>query len=86
MTGEIDMVATSNVFLPGHRIRVAVTSSSFPYLEPNPNTGGTLGEDRIADLQPALQTVFHDAARPSHVVLPVIPKAPSRTEIEPGRR
>jgi putative CocE/NonD family hydrolase len=32
---DIDMVATSNVFLPGHRIRVEVTSSSFPYLEPS---------------------------------------------------
>jgi uncharacterized protein len=69
---EIDTGATSNVFLAGHRIRVDVTSSSFPYLEPNPNTGHRLGEDRTEDVIPALQTVFHDAARPSHILLPVV--------------
>ena len=71
---EIDLVATSNVFRPGHRIRVDVTSSSFPYLDRNPNTGNPLGEDGPEDLQPAVQTVFHDVARPSHLVLPVIPR------------
>ncbi len=71
---EIDLVATSNVFQPGHRIRVDVTSSSFPYLDRNPNTGSSLGEDGPEDLQPAVQTVFHDAARPSHLVLPVVPR------------
>jgi putative CocE/NonD family hydrolase len=71
---DVDLAATSNVFLPGHRIRVDITSSSFPYIEPNPNTGRTLGEDTIADLQPALQAVFHNAVRPSHIVLPVIPR------------
>jgi putative CocE/NonD family hydrolase len=70
----IDTGATSNVFLAGHRIRVDVTSSSFPYLEPNPNTGHRLGEDRREDVIPALQTVFHDGARPSHILLPIVPR------------
>jgi putative CocE/NonD family hydrolase len=71
---EIDLVATSNVFLPGHRIRVDVTSSSFPRFDRNPNTGHPLGQDGPDDLRPALQTVFHDGERPSHIVLPVIPR------------
>jgi putative CocE/NonD family hydrolase len=71
---EIDLVATSNVFLPGHRIRVDITSSSFPYIEPNPNTGHPLGQDGPEDLRPALQSVFHDTNWPSHVVLPVVPR------------
>jgi putative CocE/NonD family hydrolase len=33
----IDLGNTSNVFTPGHRVRVDVTSSSFPKFEPNPN-------------------------------------------------
>jgi putative CocE/NonD family hydrolase len=70
----IDTGATSNVFLAGDRIRVDVTSSSFPYLEPNPNTGHRLGEDRREDVIPALQTVFHDGARPSHILLPIVPR------------
>jgi putative CocE/NonD family hydrolase len=70
----IDLVATSNVFLPGHRIRLSVTSSSFPRFDRNPNTGHPLGDDAEEDLVAARQTVFHDGARPSHVLLPVVPR------------
>jgi putative CocE/NonD family hydrolase len=60
---------TANRFLRGHRIRVHVTSSFFPHLDRNPNTGRPSAiEDRLV---PATQTVFHDAARPSRVMLPV---------------
>jgi putative CocE/NonD family hydrolase len=70
----INLVATSNLFQVGHRIRLDVTSSSFPRFDRNPNTGKPLGQDRAEDLQPALQTIFHDAEHPSHVLLPVIPR------------
>ena len=68
----IDLVATSNVFLGGHRIRLAVTSSSFPRFDRNANSGKPLGEDGPEDLASARQAVFHDAERPSHVLLPVV--------------
>ena len=67
---EIDLWATSNVFLPGHRIRVSVTSSCFPRFDRNLNTGGPIHQE--ASGQVAINTVLHDALRPSHVVLPVI--------------
>jgi len=63
---------TGNVFLKGHRIRVEVSSSYFPYYLPNLNTGVDnvgLETKRVV----ARQRVLHDAAHPSHVVLPVIP-------------
>jgi len=69
---EIDLVATSNVFKAGHRVRVIVTSSSFPRFDRNANSGKAFGTDGPDDLRPARQTVFHDAARPSHVVLPIV--------------
>lgn len=69
---EIDLVATSNVFLPGHRIRVLVTSSSFPRFDRNANSGLPLGADSEQDLRSARQTIFHDDARASHIVLPVV--------------
>lgn len=69
---RLDLVATSNVFLPGHRIRVAITSSSFPRLDRNANTGAPLGADGPDDLRTARQTVFHDAGRPSRLLLPVV--------------
>ncbi len=68
----IDLGATSNLFRAGHRIRVHVSSSNFPRFDRNPNTGGPFGED--ASFRRADQTVFHDAARPSRLILPVIPR------------
>lgn len=64
---EIDLWATSNLFRRGHRIRVDVTSSSFPRWDRNPNTGHDLGAD--AELAVAHQTVFHDREHPSRLVL-----------------
>ena len=69
----IDLWATSNVFLKGHRIRVDVSSSNFPRFDRNPNTGHKFGVD--TDMQVARQQVFHDAAHASHILLPVIPKS-----------
>lgn len=67
---EIDCWSSSNCFLPGHRIRVEIASSNFPQFDRNPNTGHAFALD--AELSPATQTVYHDAAHPSHIVLPVI--------------
>jgi putative CocE/NonD family hydrolase len=53
------------------RIRLDVSSSNFPHFDVNPNTGapeGTAGARRIAR-----NTVWLDRARPSHVILPVVP-------------
>jgi putative CocE/NonD family hydrolase len=64
----VDLWSTSNVFLTGHRIRVAVTSSSFPRWDRNLNTGGPFGLEAVG--QVAFNTVFRDQARPSHITLP----------------
>jgi uncharacterized protein len=69
---EIDLVGTSVAFLKGHRIRVHVTSSHFPQFDRNPNTGAAFGTS--AAVKVAEQTIYHDAARASHVLLPVIPR------------
>lgn len=64
---------TANVFKKGHRIRVDVSSSNFPRFDVNPNTGEALGMNRrqiSAD-----NSVYHDAVRPSHIILPIIPEA-----------
>jgi putative CocE/NonD family hydrolase len=68
---EIDLWATSNVFLPGHSIRVEVSSSNFPRFDRNPNTGGTMVES--AEWKSARQTIYHDKDHPSYILLPVIP-------------
>ncbi|HMV87305.1 MAG TPA: CocE/NonD family hydrolase [Blastocatellia bacterium] len=68
---EVDLVGTANVFLPGHRIRVDITSSHFPQFDRNPNTGEPFGTS--AKVRVAQQTVFHSAERASHILLPVVP-------------
>ena len=69
----IDLWPTSNVFKKGHRIRVDVSSSNFPRFDRNPNTGNKFGQD--AEMKVAHQQVFHDREHPSHIILPLIPKA-----------
>jgi uncharacterized protein len=69
----IDLWATSNVFKAGHRIRVEISSSNFPRFDRNPNTGKPVAEDSA--LQPALQTILHNAQYPSHITLPIVPRA-----------
>lgn len=62
---------TSNLFARGHRIRLDVSSSNFPHFDVNPNTGEP--EARATSMRIATNRVYLDRARPSHVVLPVIP-------------
>ena len=68
----IDVWPTSNVFKKGHRIRVDIASSNFPRFDRNTNTGNVIAAD--AEVRVAHQQVFHDAAHPSHIILPVIPR------------
>ena len=67
---EIDLSATSMVFRAGHCLRVLVTSSDFPRYDRNPNTGEWPAEAPHGIR--AAQRIFHDGARRSHVVLPVV--------------
>lgn len=62
---------TSIVLKQGHRLRVDVTSSSFPRLSRNLNTGEDVGTG--TRMAVARQTILHTSTYPSHVVLPVIP-------------
>jgi hypothetical protein len=69
----IDLWATSNVFKAGHGIRLEISSSNFPRFDRNPNTGGELATE--TDMLAAIQTVYHNGTYPSHVTLPIIPRA-----------
>jgi hypothetical protein len=62
----------ANVFRRGHRLRLDVTSSSFPRFSRNLNTGEDVGTG--TRMQVAHQTVLHTSAYPSHVLLPVLPE------------
>ncbi len=70
----ITLYPNANVFKKGHRIRVDISSSNYPRFDVNPNTGDPLGEYRR--MVEADNTIHHDSAHPSQVILPVIPGSP----------
>jgi uncharacterized protein len=72
---EIDMVATSNLFLAGHRLAVEISSSNFPRFDRNPNHGGAIAEATESDFVIARQRIFQDPEHASYVTLPHIPSA-----------
>jgi putative CocE/NonD family hydrolase len=74
----IDLCVTSNVFLPGHRILLEVSSSNFPRYDRNTNTGGTIAADGEDDLAVAVNRVHHGPAHPSRLILPLIERPDTR--------
>jgi uncharacterized protein len=68
---RIRMYPTSNLFKRGHRLRVDLSSSSFPRFSRNLNTGEEVGTGTRMEI--AHQTVLHTDAYPSHVLLPIVP-------------
>lgn len=68
----VDLAVTSNVFLPGHRIRLEVSSSNFPRFDRNTNTGGSISEEGAEQAVVAVNHVLHSAEYPSRLVLPII--------------
>jgi putative CocE/NonD family hydrolase len=69
---QIDCWNTAHVFRAGHRIAVQIASAAFPKYDRHPNTAAPLGTS--AELAVAEQTIYHDAAHPSAIILPVIPR------------
>ena len=68
---SIDLWATSNVFRNGHRLRLEVSSSNFPRFDRNLNTGNPAANS--ATWLQATNTILHDKAHPSALILPMVP-------------
>ena len=65
----ISLADVGHTFLPGHRIRVEISSSAYPLIFPNQNTGNPIATD--TEWRVAQQTVYHDRNHPSALILPV---------------
>ena len=68
---DIDLWATSYVLSPGDRLRVDITSSNFPRLARNLNTGAPFAQ--TSEMKVAQQTIYMSGDYASRIVLPVIP-------------
>jgi putative CocE/NonD family hydrolase len=66
----LDLWPTAHRFLAGHRLRLQVSSGAHPRFARNTGSGEPLGTAKT--LVPADQSVFHDPAHPSALVLPVM--------------
>ena len=77
---EVDLWATSYLLAPGERLRVDVTSSNYPRLARNPNTGAPFGT--TTELVAADQRIHIGGERASHVVLPFVQRV-SEAESSP---
>jgi hypothetical protein len=67
---EITLGHTSVLVRAGFRLRLQVSSSSFPQYDRNMNTGNPVGTDAVGVR--ALQTVFHDRSHASYLELCVL--------------
>lgn len=71
---------TANAFLPGHRLRLDITSSDFPNYDRNHNTAADQNAD--ATLAVAEQTIKHGPANASRLLLPW---RPAKAQLGKGR-
>lgn len=69
---RVTLGATSQLFRAGHSIGLLLASSSFPRFDRNPQHLIDVHTATAADLHPAEHTVFHDASRPSRLLLPIV--------------
>jgi uncharacterized protein len=67
----VDLWATSNVFLAGHKLRLEVSSSNFPRFDRNLNTGEE--QARGTRMVKATNVIYHDKLRPSALVVAIVP-------------
>jgi putative CocE/NonD family hydrolase len=68
---RIPMTYVAHELPAGSRLRLLVGGSDFPMIDPNPHVPGPIGD--ATETRRAVQSVFHDAARPSRLWLPVLP-------------
>ena len=69
---RIDLWSTSNLFLAGHKLRLEIAGTNFPRFNRSPNNGENPG--RTTQLVKTTNTVYHDGAHPSALVLRVMPQ------------
>ena len=67
---QMPMGSAGHQIAVGNSIRLSIFSSAFPEYDPNSNTGKEAATD--TEFNVAQQTIYHNAAHPSHIVLPIV--------------
>jgi putative CocE/NonD family hydrolase len=66
----LDLLATSNVFLAGHKLRLEISSSNFPRFDRNMNTGEE--QAHATRVVKATNVIYHDSVHPSALIVPLV--------------
>ena len=66
---RIEMRPLANLFKQGHRLRLDITSSSWPHFDVNTHTGRNPSEDW--ERRVAVNTVYHEREHASRILLPI---------------
>ena len=71
---RFDNLLTGNLFRQGHRVRIQISTTFYPWFSRNLHTGDS---EVFSDImQPARITIYHDRRRPSRIILPVVETTP----------
>jgi uncharacterized protein len=68
---DLDIGYTATMLRSGHKLRVQISSSSYPAYSPNLNTGAS--NEESMDTRVARNTILHDARHPSYLQIPLAP-------------
>jgi putative CocE/NonD family hydrolase len=67
---EIPIAYIGHSLAAGNRLRLTISGTAYPLMDPNPNTGEDIAS--AVRLQKSEISIHHDAKRPSHIELPVV--------------
>lgn len=71
-TVKFDLPDIAHTFKKGHRLMIQIQSSWFPLADRNPQQFMNIYEATEADFKKATIRIYHDAANPSTIYLPII--------------
>ena len=70
---KLDRLLTANRFLPGHRLRIVISTAFFPFFSVNPQTGAQ--EFETEDTQAGEIRIHHSPTHVSRLILPTVAPA-----------
>lgn len=72
---RVNLLENGHTLRQGHRLRLSVFSSAYPFISVNPNTGNDIATD-MAPPRKATQTVLHGTASPSALRIDILQDTP----------
>lgn len=81
---RINLLENGHTLAQGHRLRLSILSSAYPFINVNPGTGNDIATD-TAPPRPARQKVHHGGTHASALEIEVLEEAPASAPARPGR-